>query len=222
MSKQNNLGDIRPDYYKSKGLEVIDVIKVFGSDLSGVEAFYFGNILKYLCRFNKKNGVEDLRKARTYLDLLISQREEQFLNNHSNYYRYYKDYLNERNDYNKINFTNPCEACNLKNNESDQEESINPCDFCYDGKHKPIEWIELKYNDPSKSFDMKKVDELVNLMFAWKGLTDDEKDGCHNKWGDLTDDEQLMAYYRVLDDDLYDHWVNDINKEDTFFKFFRS
>ena len=30
-----------------------------------------GNVIKYLCRWRQKNGVEDLKKARHYLDLLI-------------------------------------------------------------------------------------------------------------------------------------------------------
>jgi hypothetical protein len=30
-----------------------------------------GNIIKYVCRHKSKNGVEDLKKARHYIDLLI-------------------------------------------------------------------------------------------------------------------------------------------------------
>jgi hypothetical protein len=30
-----------------------------------------GNIIKYLCRWRKKNGIEDLHKARHYLEILI-------------------------------------------------------------------------------------------------------------------------------------------------------
>lgn len=36
--------------------------------------FLAGNVIKYVSRYNLKNGVEDLRKARHYLDMLI-QRE---------------------------------------------------------------------------------------------------------------------------------------------------
>lgn len=36
--------------------------------------FLAGNVIKYVCRYNLKNGVEDLKKARHYLDMLI-QRE---------------------------------------------------------------------------------------------------------------------------------------------------
>ena len=61
-----------PNHYQSKtGLEVIDVIRAFTENLTGVESYYTGNILKYMCRWKKKNGLEDLKKARQYLDWLI-------------------------------------------------------------------------------------------------------------------------------------------------------
>lgn len=55
-----------PTHYISvAGLECIDVIDAF--KLSYEE----GNILKYLLRWKKKNGVEDLRKAMWYLERII-------------------------------------------------------------------------------------------------------------------------------------------------------
>ena len=33
--------------------------------------FYEGNVVKYVCRHNKKNGLDDLMKAKHYLDQLI-------------------------------------------------------------------------------------------------------------------------------------------------------
>lgn len=65
-----------PDHYQSKnGLEAWDVIEAFTSDLNGVEAFDTGNVLKYMCRWKKKNGLEDLKKAKRYLDHLINHVE---------------------------------------------------------------------------------------------------------------------------------------------------
>lgn len=62
-----------PAHYKTKdGLETIDVIDAFTDGLVGAEAVCTGNILKYVCRWKKKNGVEDLKKARWYLNHLIS------------------------------------------------------------------------------------------------------------------------------------------------------
>lgn len=53
-----------PNHYQSEtGLEVIDVIDAFTDGLDGVEAFNTGNIIKYVCRWKKKNGIEDLEKA---------------------------------------------------------------------------------------------------------------------------------------------------------------
>ena len=69
-----------PNHYQSEsGLEVIDVIKAFTSELSGEEAFCIGNAIKYVCRYSKKNGVEDLEKAKWYIDRAISVRKEEFL-----------------------------------------------------------------------------------------------------------------------------------------------
>lgn len=51
--------------------EVIDVIEAFTFDLKGIEATDTGNVLKYMCRWKNKNGVQDLEKARWYLEHLI-------------------------------------------------------------------------------------------------------------------------------------------------------
>ncbi len=54
-----------PAHYQSEtGLEVIDVIEAFTFDLKGIEATDTGNVLKYMCRWKNKNGVQDLEKAR--------------------------------------------------------------------------------------------------------------------------------------------------------------
>lgn len=61
-----------PAHYQSEtGLEVIDVIEAFTFDLKGIEATDTGNILKYMCRWKNKNGIQDLEKARWYLEHLI-------------------------------------------------------------------------------------------------------------------------------------------------------
>ena len=66
-----------PNHYKSKtGLEVIDVIRAFTEDMNGLEGYYTGNVLKYMCRWKKKNGLEDLKKARVYLNWLIDEIEK--------------------------------------------------------------------------------------------------------------------------------------------------
>ena len=62
-----------PDHYQSNnGLEVIDAIEAFTEGLEGIEATDTGNVLKYMCRWKKKNGLQDLKKAMWYLNHLIN------------------------------------------------------------------------------------------------------------------------------------------------------
>lgn len=70
-----------PSHYCRGGIECIDAIQSAVSELSGIEAWLTGSIIKYIWRWKWKNGTEDLRKARFYLDRLIQQQErvrEQF------------------------------------------------------------------------------------------------------------------------------------------------
>ncbi len=67
-----------PSHYQSKtGLEVLDVIEAFTEDLMGVEATDTGNIIKYACRWKKKNGIQDLEKILFYTTHLIKHLEAQ-------------------------------------------------------------------------------------------------------------------------------------------------
>jgi len=60
-----------PKHYKGNhGLEVIEVHKNFLTE-EELRGYYKGNTLKYLLRERKKNGIEDLKKARKHLDWLI-------------------------------------------------------------------------------------------------------------------------------------------------------
>ena len=59
------------------GVEAIEVVKNFAFGLEGVEGFYWGNAIKYMLRFQKKNGLEDLKKARKNLDWLIEEMEHE-------------------------------------------------------------------------------------------------------------------------------------------------
>ena len=65
---------IRPNHYASdKGFEVFDVQEAFIHELKGMSASYWCNIVKYILRFQRKNGVEDLKKAKYYLEKLIEE-----------------------------------------------------------------------------------------------------------------------------------------------------
>ena len=62
--------NINPDHYKSKSKETIERLQ---DNLTQGEfkGYLKGNILKYLDRYEHKNGVEDLNKAQWYLNKLI-------------------------------------------------------------------------------------------------------------------------------------------------------
>lgn len=65
-----------PDHYQNiAGVEAIDILNDAVKDLPGTQAALLWNSMKYLFRFQKKNGVEDLKKARNYLDYLIADIE---------------------------------------------------------------------------------------------------------------------------------------------------
>ena len=61
-----------PDHYAHGEIECIDALR---SALGRTEflGFLRGNVMKYLWRYEMKNGEEDLEKAKWYLDKLISE-----------------------------------------------------------------------------------------------------------------------------------------------------
>ena len=65
----------RPEHYRQGSVECIEAIE---SSMSREEfqGYLKGNIEKYVWRYRYKNGVQDLRKARWYLDRLILALEE--------------------------------------------------------------------------------------------------------------------------------------------------
>lgn len=65
-----------PAHYTSSGkFECIEVIEEITKQCNQFEAYLIGTILKYLWRWKLKNGLEDLKKARWYLDKLINKIE---------------------------------------------------------------------------------------------------------------------------------------------------
>ena len=60
---------IKPEHYANKEIEPIEYIK---STLSPIEfiGHCWGNVLKYVSRWQDKNGTEDLEKAKVYLNWL--------------------------------------------------------------------------------------------------------------------------------------------------------
>lgn len=68
---------INPNHYKHlpNGLETIDIIQAWTEGLEGIEAVCTANAIKYISRWKYKNGVEDLKKARWYLNKIIDIKE---------------------------------------------------------------------------------------------------------------------------------------------------
>ena len=62
----------RPSHYTAGKVECIDALESATVNLTGIEAVCTANAIKYLWRWKQKNGVEDLKKARWYLDRMIN------------------------------------------------------------------------------------------------------------------------------------------------------
>ena len=69
-SKANNVG--HPNHYNTGTIECIEAIKASLSPMA-YRGFLKGNILKYIWRYESKGLVEDLLKAKTYLEWLIGE-----------------------------------------------------------------------------------------------------------------------------------------------------
>lgn len=66
-------------HYQSQAIQPIDYI------LDNELDFCEGNVIKYVTRWRYKNGVEDLKKARHYLDFLIEHEENKWANTETPY-----------------------------------------------------------------------------------------------------------------------------------------
>lgn len=66
-----------PSHYTTGKVECIDAIESATVNLNGIEAVCTANAIKYLWRWRQKNGIEDLKKARWYINKLIADIEEQ-------------------------------------------------------------------------------------------------------------------------------------------------
>jgi hypothetical protein len=69
VNERPNLGA----HYRQGGIETWDYIVAQGMD------YLQGNVVKYVTRFRRKDGMKDLEKAKHYLDKLISVERERGL-----------------------------------------------------------------------------------------------------------------------------------------------
>lgn len=61
-----------PAHYTAGGIECIDALAAATEGLHGIEAVCTANAIKYLWRWKRKNGTEDLQKAIWYIERLIN------------------------------------------------------------------------------------------------------------------------------------------------------
>lgn len=68
-----------PKHYQGWNVfEAIDVYRNFMND-EQLTGYHLGNLLKYLLRYCKKNGIEDLEKAKVHMDWLIKKEKVMLL-----------------------------------------------------------------------------------------------------------------------------------------------
>lgn len=65
---------VKPAHYQNGEHDILYYLGyIIGNDEAA--GFMVGNIIKYVCRYKQKNGIEDLKKAQEYLKRLIASEE---------------------------------------------------------------------------------------------------------------------------------------------------
>jgi len=67
---------INPPHYQRNGMECIDAIEAAVQNRSGAEAYATGTAIKYLWRWKEKGGLDDLKKAKWFIQRMIDHLEE--------------------------------------------------------------------------------------------------------------------------------------------------
>ncbi len=65
MEEMSNTKQVKGDHYKTMTMQPWDFI------IENQLPFCEGNIIKYICRYKSKGGIDDLEKAKHYLEKLI-------------------------------------------------------------------------------------------------------------------------------------------------------
>lgn len=61
------LKQVGGNHYSKHRIQPFDIIREYGLD------FFEGNVIKYILRHKDKNGLEDLEKAKHYLEEMIKE-----------------------------------------------------------------------------------------------------------------------------------------------------
>ena len=70
-------GNIVPKHYLKGGMHLLEILEM-KLPKEQMEGFLRGLTIKYLFRYDIKGGIEDLKKAKWYLDELIELKEKGF------------------------------------------------------------------------------------------------------------------------------------------------
>ena len=67
IAQSTNALDVQVDgnHYKDQAIQPVEYIHANGI------GYFEGNVIKYVSRWRKKNGIADLEKAKHYIELLI-------------------------------------------------------------------------------------------------------------------------------------------------------
>ncbi len=68
-----SFGENPERYVGLSGQQVKDVLKDYAPNSDWYKGFFWANVVKYTLRFKSKGGVDDLKKAKDYLEWLIEE-----------------------------------------------------------------------------------------------------------------------------------------------------
>jgi hypothetical protein len=167
-----------PDHYQNiAGVEAIDILNDVVKDLPGKQAAMLWNSMKYLFRFQKKNGVEDLKKARTYLDYLINDMEST--------QDAAKDILWE------TLYSN--EYGNMTIFAKSKEPNGIPSKLTFDTEHAAEEFRSVFYNMISEGYDEFSIaDVALEMKFKIS------KGNKWNKWDDVVNWKKMHSGFTII------------------------
>ena len=147
---ENNMVNHPSHYQTEDGIECIDAIAAAVHNLKGMEAFDTGTCIKYLWRWRKKNGVEDLDKARWYLSDLIYRldKNDEFAKNVLN-----KNQTKDKSIQEKHANSDDNETQNIEDLQSDDDISVE------------FEYLQGTANDSNQLFAVIKNKKTGKIIF---------------------------------------------------------
>jgi hypothetical protein len=173
-----------PDHYQNiAGVEAIDILNDVVKDLPGKQAAMLWNSMKYLLRFQKKNGVEDLKKARNYLQYLINDIEA--------VQEAAKDISEKQHDILWDNWHSN-EYGNMKIFAKSKEPKGMPSRLVFDTEYAAEEFRSVFYNMLSEGYDEFSIAD-VSLEMKFKI----SKGNKWNKWDDLVNWKKVHENFTI-------------------------